>query len=103
MRKLARDFPNVGSVNKLIEDCCDLGQYANRVLGISERWSMARLVQEFVSHAKLFLQGIFEVYFEIFQLRTSINKDKAVRMSEWNQILSEQQQIYAAIDVYVSF
>lgn len=24
-------------------------------------------------------------------------------MSEWNKVLSEEQQIYAAIDVYVSF
>lgn len=82
LRKLGRDFPDVGNTDQLVADCCDLGLYANRVLKINERWSMARLVKEL--------------------LKTNIDKDKAVRMSEWNQVLTEEQQIYAAIDVYVS-
>lgn len=53
IRKLGRDFPVVGNVDKLVEECCDLGVYANRVLGIRERWSMSRLVREFVSFSNL--------------------------------------------------
>uniref|UniRef100_A0A336MNT8 3'-5' exonuclease n=1 Tax=Culicoides sonorensis TaxID=179676 RepID=A0A336MNT8_CULSO len=70
IRKLGRDFPNVGSVDKLVANCCDLGLYANKVLGINEQ--------------------------------TGINKDKAVRASQWDKMLSEEQKIYAAIDVYAS-
>uniref|UniRef100_A0A336MTB5 3'-5' exonuclease n=1 Tax=Culicoides sonorensis TaxID=179676 RepID=A0A336MTB5_CULSO len=58
IRKLGRDFPNVGSVDKLVANCCDL--------------------------------------------ETGINKDKAVRASQWDKMLSEEQKIYAAIDVYAS-
>lgn len=33
-----------------------------------------------------------------------INKDRKVRMSQWHiKPLNEDQQMYAAIDVYVSF
>ncbi|XP_063707509.1 3'-5' exonuclease [Culicoides brevitarsis] len=82
LRKLGRDFKEVGDTDPLVARCCDLGSYANRVLNVGENWSMERLVKEF--------------------LKTNINKDKAVRMSEWNRILSEEQQIYAAIDVIAS-
>lgn len=37
------------------------------------------------------------------QCNLQINKDRKVRMSQWHVMpLTEEQQIYAAIDVYVS-
>lgn len=47
--KLRDDFPDVGDVDKIVENCCDLGQYANKVFGKNFIWSLNRLSKEFVS------------------------------------------------------
>uniref|UniRef100_A0AAG5DMU0 3'-5' exonuclease n=1 Tax=Anopheles atroparvus TaxID=41427 RepID=A0AAG5DMU0_ANOAO len=81
-RKLARDFPGVDA-ERLISQCCDLGQWYNKLQGTTGIWSMERLVHS--------------------QLKLRINKDKRVRMSKWDVLpLSDYQKLYAAIDVYVS-
>uniref|UniRef100_A0A182XEF0 3'-5' exonuclease n=1 Tax=Anopheles quadriannulatus TaxID=34691 RepID=A0A182XEF0_ANOQN len=80
-RKLARDFPAV-SADRLIERCVELGQWYNRLHGTTGIWSLARLVEQV--------------------LRQRVSKDKRVRMSKWNVLpLSDDQKLYAAIDVYV--
>ncbi|EAL41175.3 AGAP000530-PB [Anopheles gambiae str. PEST] len=80
-RKLARDFPAV-SADLLIERCVELGQWYNRLHGTTGIWSLARLVEQV--------------------LRQRVSKDKRVRMSKWNVLpLSDDQKLYAAIDVYV--
>lgn len=38
----------------------------------------------------------------IFQLDVYIDKDESLRSGEWEKLLNENQQIYAAVDVYVS-
>lgn len=82
-RKLARDFPAV-SADLLIERCVELGQWYNRLHGTTGIWSLARLVEQV--------------------LRQRVSKDKRVRMSKWNVLpLSDDQKLYAAIDVYVGF
>ncbi|KFB48915.1 AGAP000530-PA-like protein [Anopheles sinensis] len=82
VRKLARDFPEVDG-DRLVSKCCDLGVWCNTLEGSSGRWSMERLVQAI--------------------LKQRINKDKAVRMSQWNVLpLSEDQKLYAAMDVYIT-
>lgn len=47
--KLRDDFPDVGDVDKIVENCSDLGQYANKVFGKNFIWSLNRLSKEFVS------------------------------------------------------
>uniref|UniRef100_A0A182W4L3 3'-5' exonuclease n=1 Tax=Anopheles minimus TaxID=112268 RepID=A0A182W4L3_9DIPT len=80
-RKLARDFPEVDA-DRLIARCVDLGQWYNQLNGSTLRWSLARLVEQV--------------------LKQRINKDKKVRMSQWNVLpLSADQKLYAAIDVYI--
>lgn len=82
LRKLERDFPLI-KVEKMIERCIDLGVMYNEVFGSSGRWSMERLV------------------LQTLQLR--VDKSRHVRMSKWHIVpLNENQQKYAAIDVYVS-
>lgn len=82
LRKLERDFPNVKS-DPLVEKCLDLGVWYNDVFNLSGRWSMERLVLQ--------------------TLKLRIDKNRNVRMSKWHIFpLSENQQKYAAIDVYVS-
>lgn len=80
-RKLARDFPEANA-EKMIEQCVDLGQWYNRIHGSTGIWSMERLV------------------LQVCQLR--ISKNKKVRMSKWHVLpLSDDQKLYAAIDVYI--
>lgn len=110
-RKLERDFPEVTS-QKMVDQCIDLGAYCNAVMNTGGRWSMERLVWYLVSILVLFSIsnqikdlifefGVCSVY--VFQCRLKINKDKKVRNSKWHIMpLSPEQQIYAAIDVYVS-
>ncbi|KAJ8972899.1 hypothetical protein NQ317_019615 [Molorchus minor] len=82
VRKLARDFKGF-NVDRLVENCIDLGVMANSILPINQRWSLAALVE--------------------YILELKINKDKKVRMSKWHVIpLTKKQQTYAAIDAYVS-
>lgn len=47
-RKLERDFPEV-KVQKMIDQCLDLGVWCNSVLDTSGRWSMERLVRQIVN------------------------------------------------------
>lgn len=80
-RKLARDFPEANA-ERMIEQCVDLGQWYNRIHGTTGIWSMERLV------------------LQVCQLR--ISKNKKVRMSKWHVLpLSDDQKLYAAIDVYI--
>ncbi|GJQ78825.1 WRNexo [Trypoxylus dichotomus] len=82
IRKLSRDFVGINT-EKVIEKCVELSSLANTIYSIGGRWSMEKLVNHF------------------FDMR--INKDKKVRNSKWHVIpLSEEQQIYAATDAYVS-
>lgn len=81
-RKLERDFPIV-KADPLIAKCLDLGVWYNEIFNSSGRWSMERLVLQ--------------------TLRLRVDKSRHVRMSKWHiHPLSENQQKYAAIDVYVS-
>ncbi|XP_037046498.1 Werner Syndrome-like exonuclease isoform X2 [Bradysia coprophila] len=81
-RKLGRDFEEVDS-QLMIDHCVDLGVWCNKVINSSGRWSMARLVCHIC--------------------KLQINKDPKVRMSKWHiQPLTKEQQIYAAIDVYIA-
>ncbi|XP_050099166.1 Werner Syndrome-like exonuclease [Anopheles aquasalis] len=83
LRKLARDFPEVSSVDSIIERCIDLGQFYNKLHQRSGVWSMDRLVQQV--------------------LKQRVNKDKRIRMSKWDVLpLTEEQKRYAAIDVYIT-
>ncbi|XP_049288365.1 Werner Syndrome-like exonuclease [Anopheles funestus] len=80
-RKLARDFPEVDA-DRLIERCVELGQWYNQLNGSTVRWSLAGLVEQV--------------------LKQRMNKDKKVRMSKWDVLpLSDDQKLYAAIDVYI--
>lgn len=82
LRKLERDFPEV-KTQKMIDQCVDLGVYCNDVMATGGRWSMANLVS--------------------YICNLQINKDRKVRMSQWHiKPLTAEQQIYAAIDVYIS-
>ncbi|XP_050513332.1 3'-5' exonuclease [Diabrotica virgifera virgifera] len=82
VRKLARDFAGFDG-DKMVDNCVDLGLFANRVLSIRDRWSLERLVEHF--------------------LDLQISKDKKVRHSRWHIIpLSKEQQLYAATDSYAS-
>lgn len=81
-RKLERDFPAV-KVEKMIGQCVELSTYCNAVMNTGGRWSMERLVW--------------------FICKLKINKDRKVRMSKWHEMpLTDAQQIYAAIDVYIA-
>lgn len=81
-RKLERDFPNI-KADPLIEKCIELGVFFNEVFNSSGRWSMERLVLQ--------------------TLRLKIDKSRQVRCSKWHIFpLSKKQQLYAAIDVFVS-
>ena len=67
---------------------------------------MERLVGHIVSIVILSLNS--SLYMKLMQTiiycKLRINKDGKVRRSKWDvQPLSPEQQIYAAIDVYVSF
>lgn len=80
-RKLARDFPEANA-DALIERCVDLGGWYNRIHGSCGVWSMERLV------------------LQVCRLR--VDKNKKVRMSKWHVLpLSEDQKMYAAVDVYI--
>jgi werner syndrome-like exonuclease len=82
LRKLERDFPII-KADPMIEKCKDLGVWYNDIFNSSGRWSMERLVLQ--------------------TLRLRVDKSRQVRMSKWHIFpLSENQQTYAAIDVYVS-
>lgn len=48
MRKLARDFVGFDG-EKMVENCVDLGVLANTLVPIKQRWSLERLVLDFVS------------------------------------------------------
>lgn len=103
-RKLERDFKEVNS-QLMIDQCLDLGVWCNHVINSSGRWSMARLVVHLVSD-KL-IENSTRIHFDIrefsFQCKLQVNKDPKVRMSKWHiQPLTKEQQIYAAIDVFVS-
>lgn len=81
-RKLARDFP-VFKAEPLIEKCVELGEFYNKVFNSSEKWSLNRLA--------------------IHTLREQVDKSRHLRMSNWNYSpLSQNQLLYASIDVYVS-
>lgn len=45
---MERDFPEV-KVQKMIDQCRDLGPFCNEVMGTGGRWSMANLVSYIVS------------------------------------------------------
>lgn len=82
LRKLERDFSYI-KADPMIEKCKDLGVFYNEVYNSSGRWSMERLVLQI--------------------LRLRVDKSRQVRMSKWHIFpLSETQQTYAAIDVFVS-
>jgi werner syndrome-like exonuclease len=82
LRKLERDF-SVIKADPLIQKCLDLGVWYNEIFNSSGRWSMERLVLQ--------------------TLRLRVDKSRQIRMSKWHiHPLSENQQKYAAIDVYVS-
>nr|CAH7725820.1 unnamed protein product [Callosobruchus chinensis] len=82
VRKLARDFAGF-NVEKMIDNCIDLGVMANTILPTTQRWSLEKLVDHL--------------------LDLKINKDKKIRQSKWHIIpLSNAQKKYAAIDAYVS-
>ncbi|CAH2011055.1 unnamed protein product [Acanthoscelides obtectus] len=82
VRKLARDFVGF-NVDKMIDNCIDLGVMANTILPTTQRWSLEKLVDRL--------------------LDLKINKDKKVRQSKWHIIpLSNAQKQYAAIDAYAS-
>ena len=82
LRKLERDFSYI-KADPMIEKCKDLGVWYNEVFNSSGRWSMERLVLQ--------------------TLRLRVDKSRQVRMSKWHIFpLSENQQTYAAIDVFVS-
>lgn len=48
VRKLARDFIGF-DVQKMVENCIELGHIANNVVPNRQRWSMEKLVDQFVS------------------------------------------------------
>ncbi|XP_018569688.1 Werner Syndrome-like exonuclease [Anoplophora glabripennis] len=82
VRKLARDYVGFDS-DRLIENCIDIGVFANSVLPVTQRWSLEKLVD--------------------YVLQMRIDKNKKVRMSKWHKFpLSVDQQKYAAIDAYAS-
>ncbi|KAG5890857.1 hypothetical protein JTB14_016290 [Gonioctena quinquepunctata] len=82
VRKLARDFVGFDG-DKMVENCIDLGVFANSILPTTHRWSLEKLVDH------------------LLDLR--ISKDKKVRNSNWHIIpLTAAQQKYAAIDSYAS-
>jgi hypothetical protein len=80
-RKLERDFPYI-KADPLIEKCVELGTFYNQVFSSSERWSLANLALQ--------------------TLKQKVDKARQVRMSNWNMPLSENQLMYASLDVYVS-
>lgn len=47
MRKLARDF-NGFNILKMLDNCIELGHIANNIIPIGKRWSMQKLVDQFV-------------------------------------------------------
>lgn len=81
LRKLEKDFPNIKS-DPLIEKCVELGTFYNQVFNSSERWSLANLTLQ--------------------TLKQKVDKARQVRMSNWNRPLTEEQLMYASLDVYVS-
>ncbi|KAF7279054.1 hypothetical protein GWI33_007689 [Rhynchophorus ferrugineus] len=82
VRKLSRDFKGFDG-EKLVNNCIDSGVMANTILPVTQRWSMEKLVD--------------------YVLKMKINKDKKVRMSKWHVLpLTQEQQIYAAIDSFAS-
>lgn len=90
-------------MEKAIENCVDAGTLANNVLSVQRRWSMEKLVDEFVCKLQNKInEGRIFIKFD-FQFDMRINKDKKVRNSKWHVMpLTKEQQIYAAIDAYVS-
>jgi hypothetical protein len=82
IRKLERDFPIFKS-DQIIENVLDLGTHFNEICVSSGRWSLERLA------------------IQVTRLR--ISKDRKIRMSKWHFFpLTDDQKMYAAIDVYVS-
>uniref|UniRef100_A0A182P7T9 3'-5' exonuclease n=1 Tax=Anopheles epiroticus TaxID=199890 RepID=A0A182P7T9_9DIPT len=81
LRKLARDFTGV-DLSRLLGRSIELGQWYNQLQGSTGLWRLSRLAEQ--------LLGL------------RMNKDNRVRMSRWNLLpLSDDQKLYAAIDVYV--
>ncbi|KAE9542646.1 hypothetical protein AGLY_002557 [Aphis glycines] len=81
--KLGRDF-NI-DVSGAVSHIIDLGTYTNKVLYFDSSiiWSMANLVQRL--------------------LKKDVNKDKNLRMSNWdNTNLDQNQRMYAATDAFIS-
>lgn len=60
----------------------DLGELANRVLNCAQIWSLDRLASHLLS--------------------VTVDKTDLVRRSRWDLELSDEQQLYAATDAYVS-
>jgi predicted GNAT family acetyltransferase len=82
LRKLERDISTL-KAEPLIAKCVELGQFYNEVFSSSERWSLERLCLQ--------------------TLKLRLDKNRNIRMSKWNYApLSEQQLLYASLDVYVS-
>ncbi|XP_066262558.1 3'-5' exonuclease-like [Euwallacea similis] len=82
VRKLSRDYKGFNT-DKLVDSCVDIGVLANNILPCKQRWSMESLVDRV--------------------LCMKINKDNKVRMSKWQVVpLDENQMTYAAIDGYAS-
>lgn len=78
LRKLSIDFPET-KAERLESRCVDLQEFYNTTFGVSKNWSLAGLCAH------------------IFDLRM----DKTLRVSKWNAELSRDQQLYAAIDVFI--
>lgn len=82
LRKLHRDFPEA-NVDEMVEKCVDLGVRCNQVCSTGGRWSLERLI--------------------IYICKLPIDKNKKVRMSKWDVIpLDDNQLLYAAIDAYIA-
>lgn len=81
--KLERDYGM--SVAPIIKSSVvDLSEFANRVLGTTETWSLDGLVKHMFGK--------------------KINKNPALRKSDWSVFpLSDSQKSYAATDAYVSY
>ncbi|XP_050075327.1 3'-5' exonuclease [Anopheles maculipalpis] len=80
-RKLQRDYPEF-KAEMVLQRCVDLGQWYNRLYNVTGLLSLAKLTE--------------------LCLGLRLNKSTKVRISRWDiSPLSEEQKLYAAIDVYV--
>ncbi|KAJ8957657.1 hypothetical protein NQ318_017549 [Aromia moschata] len=71
VRKLARDFTGF-DVDRLIENCIDLGVMANSILPVKQRWSLEKLVD--------------------YTLNMKINKDKKASLMIYLTLKEREQQ-----------